>query len=84
MSENEHAEWLKNARYCPLAAATPDLGNFCLKDECALWNEHLGCCGLIATGVIQGAAIVRKEMRDDRDGEREREARINELEMCPF
>ena len=28
--------------------------------RCALWNEHLGCCGLIADGVVKGIEIARE------------------------
>jgi len=55
-------------RICPflmLANWIPAKGYgnvYCEEQECALYNEHLGCCGLIAQGVIVGIEIARKEM----------------------
>ena len=31
----------------------------CCGGECAMWNEYLGCCGLIAPGIALGQDIDR-------------------------
>lgn len=52
---------------CPilvLANWIPERGYpnvYCEQEECALWNPHIGCCGLIATGIIQGIEVERRE-----------------------
>ena len=65
-------EQQKRTLICPIQAAlTIVLRNLvgvnprCVENECAWWNIHLGCCGLIAQGMIQGLEIERQEMAVD-------------------
>jgi len=60
-------------KWCPfLAIAKPhEIGRMspteidCWQEGCALWNEHLGVCGLIAVGHLRGIEICRREMGQD-------------------
>ena len=36
----------------------------CMKDGCAWWNYHIGACGVVAQGMIQGAEVARQEQDD--------------------
>ena len=59
-----------NKKMCPFLVIANNIGaqaTLCLENVCALWNDHLGCCGLIATGIVQGIEIARQEMHDDGD-----------------
>ena len=62
-----------NEKICPILLLALYLsvgggpGRLCMQDKCAWWNEHLGCCGLIAQGLLQGIQVVRREGREDQD-----------------
>jgi len=35
----------------------------CMQTYCAMWNEHLGVCGLISEGWLAGVNTTRAEMK---------------------
>jgi len=59
----------ERVKRCPLLAiampyqvwrlAPPEMD--CLEASCALWNENLGVCGLVAQGHILGVEVSRAE-----------------------
>lgn len=64
-----------NKKLCPFLVLANTIGSgwpttFCEEIKCALWNDHLGCCGLVAIGMVQGIEIARQEMRADRETDR--------------
>ena len=36
----------------------------CLKERCGQYNEYLGCCGLVAEGLLEGYAVSPKMAKD--------------------
>jgi hypothetical protein len=54
---------METRKICPLLSiAEPQVKWLpCKEEKCALWNEQLSCCGLIAQGIIAGTEIAHKE-----------------------
>lgn len=48
-------------KLCPITQWSGD--RECKREVCALWQEFLGCCGLIAQGQIETARIEQQERR---------------------
>jgi len=55
---------IKHVMRCPVLSIGQESLEPCSEDDCALWNKLLGCCGLIAQGLIAGAEVTREEAAD--------------------
>ena len=45
---------------CPLQAIAGGR-SWCIEGKCALWNEHIGRCGLIASGWLEADRLLAEE-----------------------
>ena len=52
----------ENDKLCPLLTRDDLVG--CYGNKCGMWNEYLGCCGLIAQGLQNSYGIARKVAED--------------------